>query len=433
MNLRSGRWAKFLALLFAMSLLAAACGGNADDDGEDASTDEGSEEPAESGGEPDTAPGFDGSTIRLGVITPQTGVAAVIGNPLTNGNQVFFDALNAKGGIAGKYKVELEIVDSQYQPATGTQVYGATKADVAAYVQILGTAVVNAILPQLKSDNIVASPASLDSFWIREQQLLALGAPYQIQAINGMDWWVNQEGNADSTICLMRQDDDYGKAGLEGMEFAAEELGFEITEDVTFAPTDTEFGAQVNQLKGAGCEFVFLVGLPSATSPIMAAAEQTGFTPQWLGQSPTWISLFAGNAYLQQNFAVVAEGPEWGDATSEGMAQMLADIEAHDTKDQAADIYFAFGYAQAWSMAQVLEKAVELGDLSREGIVAAMNEVGTLDTGGLLGDYEYGEPADRKFPRGNRIFTVDATAEGGLKAATETFVSEAAEKFELSE
>lgn len=431
MNLRSGRWAKFLAVLFAMALLAAACGGNADDDDEGAASDDGSEEPG--GGEPEPGPGFDGTTIRLGVITPQTGAAAVIGNPLTNGNQVFFDALNAKGGIAGKYKVELEVVDSQYQPATGTQQYGATKANVAAYVQILGTAVVNAILPQLKADNIVASPASLDSFWVPEQQLLALGAPYQIQAINGMDWWVNQEGNADSTVCVMRQDDDYGKAGLEGMEFAAEELDFEIAEDVTFAPTDTEFGAQVNQLKGAGCELVFLVGLPNVTGPIMAASEQTGFTPQWLGQSPTWVSLFAGNPYLQQHFAVIAEGPQWGDQTSEGMTQMLADIEAHDTKDQKADIYFAFGYAQAWSMAQVLEKAVELGDLSREGIVAAMNEVGALDTGGLLGDYEYGEPGDRKFPRANRIFTVDPAVEGGLKAATDDFVSDAAEKFELAE
>jgi ABC-type branched-subunit amino acid transport system substrate-binding protein len=429
-KLRTGRWAKFLAALFAMALLASACGGNASDD--KASDDKTDDTAAEGGGAPEAAPGFDGTTIHLGVITPQTGIAAVIGNPLTNGNQVFFDALNAKGGIAGKYKVELEVVDSQYQAATAVQQYGATKGNVAAYVQILGTAVVNAILPQLKTDNIVASPASLDSFWIPEQQLLALGAPYQIQAINGMDWWVNQEGHKDSTICLMRQDDDYGKAGLEGMEFAAEEMGFEIAKEVTYAPTDTEFGAQINQLKGASCELVFLVGLPSSTSGIMAAAEQVSFTPQWLGQSPTWISLFAGNTYLQQHFAVIAEGPEWGDESSPGMKQMLADIAAHDTKEQKADIYFAFGYAQAWSMAQVLEKAVELGDLSREGIVEAMNSVGTIDTGGLLGDYEYGEPADRQFPRANKIFKVDPAAEGGLKAVTpEAFASDAAKKFKL--
>ena len=40
------------------------------------------------------------------------------------------------------------------------------------------------MLPQLKPDNIVAAPASLDAFWVREQNLLPIGAPYQIQAIN---------------------------------------------------------------------------------------------------------------------------------------------------------------------------------------------------------------------------------------------------------
>lgn len=262
---------------------------------------------------------------------------------------------------------------------------------------------------------------------------MAVGAPYQIQAINGMDWWVNQEGNADSKVCLMRQNDPYGEAGKEGLEFAAEEMDFEVAEDVTFAATDTEFGAQVNRLKGAGCELVYLVGLPSHTGGIMGTAAQAAFEPQWIGMSPTWIGLLAASGvgdYMAKNFVLMSEGPEWGDTSSEGMAQMLEDVEAYG-EDQVPDIYFAFGYAQAWSMAQILEKAVELGDLSREGIVKAMNDVGTISTGGLLGDYEYGEPGDRKFPRGSRVFNVDKASPGGLKAKTEQFTSDAAKAFEL--
>jgi hypothetical protein len=82
-------------------------------------------------------------------------------------------------------------------------------------------------------------------------------------------------------------------------------------------------------------------------------------------------------------------------------------------------------------MAQILEKAVENGDLSRKGIVAAMNDVGTLKTGGLLSDYEYGGPSDRVFPRAGRIFSIDP--EKGLKAATELFTSDGAKEFELEE
>lgn len=437
---------RLLAALFALSLVAASCGD--DDDGGDAApaeeetdtateTDEETEgeESEEPAGDPEPGPGFDGETIRLGVVTPQTGVAAVIGNPLTSGNQVFFDALNEEGGIAGKYQVELQVVDSQYQAQTGVQQYNSIKNDVAAFLQILGTNVVNAILPQLQNDGLIAGPASLDSFWVPEENLLALGAPYQLQAINAMDYYFNQEGNdpADTTVCTMYQDDPYGEAGHEGVEFAAEEIGFEIAQSATFAPTDTDFSAQVGQLNNSGCELVFLVSLPSHTGAIMGSAAQLSFTPQWIGQSPAWVGVLAQTEiapYLQENFLLMSEGPEWGDTSSEGMAQMLEDLEAH-APDQGADIYFAFGYAQAWSMAQILEEAVARGDLSREGIMSAMENVGTLTTGGLLGDYEYGAPEDRNPPRGSRVFGVNPDIPGGLEAVSDQFTSEAAEAFEF--
>jgi ABC-type branched-subunit amino acid transport system substrate-binding protein len=433
-NLRSGRWARFLALLAVLMLVAAACGGDGDDgdDSGSATTRPGeTTEPDEGpGGDPEPAPGFDGSTIRVGVVTPQTGIAAIIGNPLTNGNRAYFERVNSEGGIAGKYRVELTVVDSQYQAATGVQVYNSIKNDVVAFVQILGTPVVNAILPLLGDDNIVASPASLDSFWVPEQQLLALGTPYQIEAVNAMDWWFNQEGNEGDRACVLYQNDPYGEAGLEGVEFAAEEIGFEVGAKVAFAATDTDLSAQVNQLRSANCEVVFFVALPTATGGVMGAAEQIGFTPQWIGQAPSWIGAFAGNTYMQEHYVRAATGPDWGDTSSEGMAQMLEDLEAY-TPDQAPDTYFAFGYAQAWALAQVLERAVERGDLSREGIVAAMNSVGTLSSGGLLGDYEYGPPEDRVPPRSTRIFRVDPDAPGGLSSITDEFTSEAAEAFEF--
>jgi len=435
---KPNRLLRLLALLLSLSLVAAACGD--DDDSEGATEDTTGDTEAEGGesdggGEPEEAPGFDGETIRLGVLTPQTGVAAVIGNPLTNGNRVFFEALNAEGGIAGKYKVELEIADTQYQPQTAVQQYNATKDKVAGYVQILGTGVVNGVLPLLEEDGIVAGPASLDSFWVPEQNLLALGGPYQIQAINAMDYWFNQEGNdpADTTVCTMIQDDPYGEAGQAGIDFAAEEIGFEVAETARFAATDTDFSGQVNTLRSGGCELVFLVSLPSATGAIIGAAAQQQFTPQWIGQSPTWVGALAQSPiapYLTENFLLMSEGPEWGDTSSEGMAQMLEDLEQY-APDQGPDIYFAFGYAEAWSFAQVLEKAVEFGDLSREGIVEAMNSVGTITTGGLLGDYEYGPPEERKPPRESRVFTIDPEAPGGLRAVTDAFTSEAAEAFEF--
>ena len=85
--------------------------------------------------------------------------------------------------------------------------------------------------------------------------------------------------------------------------------------------TDTDFGAPVNRLKGAGSTVVLLVGLPNSTGGIMGTAEQIAFTPQWIGVSPTWLSLLSGNAYMQEHFTLVAEGPEAGDTESDSEAR----------------------------------------------------------------------------------------------------------------
>ena len=120
------RWIAVLAAL-ALSLGVAACGGGDDDDD------------GGGGGEVSEVPGFDGKTIKLGVLTPLTGPVAVIGNPLTAGNEVFIEAVNAEGGIAGKYPIELVQEDTQYLPNVAVQKYNQIKGDVVSFVQLLGT------------------------------------------------------------------------------------------------------------------------------------------------------------------------------------------------------------------------------------------------------------------------------------------------------
>ena len=101
---------------------------------------------------PPEVPGFDGSTIKLGVITPESGLASVVGKPLTEGNRVYWESKNAKGGVAGKYKVELSVEDSKYQVETALQGYDAIKGDVVAFQQVLGTQIVKSVLSRLKAE-----------------------------------------------------------------------------------------------------------------------------------------------------------------------------------------------------------------------------------------------------------------------------------------
>lgn len=408
-----------LAALALAGLVAGGCGRDDDDDG--------------GNGELASGPGFDGETITLAVTTPLTGPVAVIGEPLTAGNRVWFDYVNQQGGIAGQYRVELDQADNRYDPSTAVQQYNRQKADAALFVQLLGTPIVNAVLPQLEADNIVASPASLDSLWVREQQLAPLGAPYQIQAINGLDYYLRTEGSTDDVFCTMIQDDVYGEAGQEGVEFAAEEMDFQVAETARFQTGDEDFTAQISQLRGANCDVVFLVAVPSDAGGILGTAAQANFAPRWIGTSPVWVDELVNSPlrqYLQQTMWVVAEGPQWGDRSVQGMADMLNRIQQF-RPNQQPDYYFTFGYNQGRLVTEILEEAVDRGDLSREGIVEAMNNLGTVSFDGLGGDYQYGPPEDRNPPRTNTVFAVDPNGPFGQRALEVNFSSDAAEAFQF--
>lgn len=427
-------WKRLAAGVFTLALLAGACGGD-DDDGGDTTAGEDTETTAGGTGEPpENTAGFDGKTIKLGVISPLTGPVAAIGVPLTAGNEVFKEYVNKElGGIAGKYQIELVTEDSQYSPQVAVQAYNKIKGDVVMFAQLLGTPVTKAVLPQLATDGIVAAPASLDAEWVRDPNLLPIGGPYQIQMINAADYLVSEGGAKDKVFCSQIQDDAYGEAGQQGIDFAAEKLDFEVKTTSKHKGAAADFTANVQQLKDAGCEVVFLVSTPTDTGKLLGTAAQLKFAPQWVGQSPSYIGALSASPlkdYLAQTFLLISEGTEWGDESVPGMKTMIERIGKYKP-DQQPDYYFGFGYNQMNAVVQVLEKAVELGDLSHEGIKKAMEEVGTLTFDGLTGDYEYGTAEDRNPPRTSTLFKINPTKPIGLEVVKAGFESDHAAEFEF--
>lgn len=430
--MKTSKWLRPLVLLAALALAAAACGGSSNNSSSTTTKGNGA-----TPGAPVAVPGFDGTTIKLGVITPTSGTVALIGNPLTAGNKAYFDYVNQElGGIAGKYKIELDIRDSAYDPTKALQEYAAIKGNVVMLAQLLGTPVVNAVLEQLKTDGLVAAPASLDSFWVREANLLPVGGPYQIQALNALNWYETDGGGKGKVVCSLIQDDPYGEAGQQGLDFAAGKLGIKIAVTARFPapPAAADFTAPIGQLQGAGCQMVFLVATPTSTGAALGKAVEVSFAPQWIGQSPTWIGVLGKSPlapYLQKNFLVASEGPNYGDQSVKGMSELIR-IQKKYAPTQTPDVYFNFGYLQGIAVTALLEKAVALGDLSHAGIMKALDELGTVSFGGLSGDYKYGPPADRVPPIKSSIFKVDPASPTGLTLVKGDLVAPFAKDFKFT-
>jgi ABC-type branched-subunit amino acid transport system substrate-binding protein len=422
------------AALLVLVLVATGCGDASDDDGSADGPGTATTAPDGSGERPAEVAGFDGSTIRVGVITDPSGSADAIADPTTAGSRAYFDALNAAGGVADRYEVELVEADGDPAATTADAAYQAIRDDVVLIAQILGTDTVADLLPRLVEDGMVASPASLDASWVHEQQLLPVGGPYQVQAANALTWYVEggSGGSPDDDICALVRDDPDGDAGLEGFEAAADANDLELAEVVTFPAGESDFADEVDALDLAGCDLVLFVGLPAETSAALRRASRSTppFAPQWIGQSSSWEGQLASSdlgSYLQEHLLVAGEGTEWGDTSVPGMAQLLEDAPAA----QSPDLHFAFGYAQARAVHQVLEAAVAAGDLSRDGIRAAMASIEMLTFDGLIGNYKYGAPEDRDPPRASTIFAVDPAAPGGLRNLEADVISDVAQELEF--
>ncbi len=374
--------------------------------------------------------------LRIGVLVPLTGPTAFLGNPLAAGAQVWVDSLNTeKGGIAGKYKIELVLRDTRGDAATALQAYSGIKSEVATFI-VFGTSVLKALLPQLERDGAAALAATLDADWIREPNLIPIGVPYQIEAINILAYYEHAEARQRGRrVCAMVDDSAFGQAAEEGFAFGARELRLDIGDIAHFRPGDEEFTAQISQLQKGECDAIVLASGAPDTSGILSAAARFRFTPRWLGLAPTWEAALAMSPlkeYLEDNFWLVREGAQYGDRSIPGMAVFLARIEAHPPSLDVTegDPRLINGYTMGHVTTAVLEQAVEEGDISKQGVLRAIPHVGTLSFDGLTGDYYYG-PIDERGPdRTSPVFKVDPSEPFGVTPIHKGFRSEVADRFE---
>ena len=399
---RKFRFRLALAVLAGLALLASACSG---DDTPSSTT------PTSSAANGAAVAGFDGETLTLGYLTLQDEILADITGALLEGSRAYWNWLNSQGGVAGKYQVELEVgdaleIDSEYERL---------KDQVVMFANVVATEPTQQVLEHLKRDNIIAAPGSLAGAWAGEAVLLPIGAAYEYEMINLADWYVNVSAlaNADTRHCAINVNNPYGNAAARGLEHAMAELNRELTLRQFVSPSDTDLAVYVQALRDAGCTVVYSMVLAHHQHDLLVAADEIGFEPDWLGALPSYLTLFPLQSPASyQNFYMAFDAPPVV-AGSEvpGMAKFLERFESHAGSEALPNPYHVGGYSQALTVHALLEKAAELGDdFSREGMAAAMAQLGEVEAEGLAPEnYVYGVPAERQPASAVRIYRFDAT------------------------
>ncbi len=412
--------ARLLAVVGLVALLGSACGGEA--------------KPAQ--GEIKAGVGVAGKAIKLGGLSPLTGPAAITGKPLTAGHEVYWKFVNANGGIDG-YQIELVTKDTQYRPTTHVQQYMAIAKDVLMIDQSFGTPTTQAITDLVAQDKILVSATTLASSLAGQKFILLVGAPYRLQTENAFEYVVNKLNKKNPKTFIIYQDDDYGQDGVQGYKEAIQPYGLTDLGQQPYKSGDSDFTAQVTLAKNRGAEYVFLVTTPTETGKIIATAKSMNFKPKWLLQSPAWspgLLASAAKDVLLADALTFVDTAEWGDLKVPAMKEML-DNMAKYAPDQKPDTFFLFGYAQASVTHAILKRAIQRRDLTRDGVLRALESIKNADLGGLLPPATYGSKPDERVPnRGARAFKVvePGVNPTGLKADAELFSGSVARKSQFA-
>ena len=220
--------------------------------------------------------------LRIGVIGPLTGGAAVYGNAVAYGAQIAADEINAKGGI----QIVLNIQDDEHDPEKAINAYNEIMDDGA--IMILGTVTTApciAVAAQAYEERVfmlTPSASSMDVTAGKDNVFqVCFTDPGQGKASAEM---IVAKELGTKVAVIYNNADPYSTGIYQAFDATAQELGLEIVAVSTFSSDDNaDFSVQVAAAKDAGADLVFLPIYYTPASLILAEAKSIEYAPTFFG------------------------------------------------------------------------------------------------------------------------------------------------------
>jgi len=408
-----------IGLTLVLALAVAACG----------KSESGDEGAGGESGAVKTGPGVTAKTITLGEITDLSGVFAPLATAFTQAQELYWKETNAAGGVCGR-QIKVVVKDAAYDVQKAVSLYRDVEPDIAAVSQIVGSPIIAALLPTFERDSMLTAAAAWPPAFLDAKSVAIIGATYDLEAINGVEWLMQNKGlKKGDTIGDLYFEGDYGEGGLIGVKYAAEKFGLKVAEQKIKA-TDEDMSGAVAAFKRDGVKAIWVTTAPGQLASLAGVAKSSGldvpigtngpaFAPQLL-DTP------AGKT-LAETVTVFASGAPY--SSEEPAVQKLATSYEKAYPKGVPQAAVTVGYAEAKVMHEVLKKACENKDLSREGLVKAFRELSAIETGGLVaGTLDFSQVGQAS-TKAVFALDVDEKAKGGLTAQGEVLNSETAQSY----
>ncbi len=320
-------------------------------------------------------PGVTDTEIKVGSFGPLTGPVYIYGKLTMNGVEVYFNKLNAAGGIHGR-KLVLVREDDLCKPEGGIAAVkklafehkvfaiiggGCSNATLAARPEIEKAGVPFHVFAAV-ADGIVDPPATN----IYTTQITA-----SIESRAQIQWALDRGAKK---LAIVAQHDAWGRSRYEPMLEDFKRRGVKVLADEEITVDQNDGTAQALRLKSAGADAVMLLGYPKAAAVLIRDSIKIGYKPLWVGQTaiqdlPALQNLIGIGGALSDFVSITTipghpDNPEYAE-----WRKRLKDTFPNDD----LSVFNLMGVAAAEVFAKVLETAGK--DLTREKFLAAYNTI----------------------------------------------------------
>ena len=320
--------------------------------------------------------------IILGQSAALSGPAAQLGIQFHQGAKLYFDGVNAQGGI-GRQQIEIRKLDDGYEPARCVENTKKLIAEnVFALFGYIGTPTSIAALP-------LATKAKIP-FIAPFSGAMSLRDPFNKYAFHVRASYndetaliVKQSLNMGlKKIAVFYQNDAYGKAGLDGVNLA---LGLQRLQPVALATVErnsVDVAPAVKTLMAASPDAVVQIGAYKACAAFIREARKAGYGGTFYNVSFVGTQALADELGKDGAGVVVSQVMPSPYNASRAIAREFASaVAAANNKEVQANFSSMEGYVAARLFAEGLKRAG--ANPTRESLMAGLEGIGSQSLGGF--------------------------------------------------
>ncbi len=325
------------------------------------------------------------SRVVLGQSAAFSGPAAQLGIQMHKGAKIFFDQLNATGGVNG-HVIELRTLDDGYEPdRCKANTEKLIKEDVFGLIGYVGTPTCVAALPLVNDAKIpffgpfTGAEALRDPF---SKWVFHLRASYYDETA----LIVKQLTSLGlKKIAVFYQDDAYGKAGLEGVRRALKPLGLEPLALGTVQRNTVDVAKAVADIVPKGPDAVVQISAYKSCAAFIREARKAGYGGTFFNVSFVGTQALADELGREGRGIMVSQVMPFPFSTTTAISREYLDAVAKAGPDAQPNYSSMEGYLAAKVFAEGLRRAGR--NPTRESLVGGLESIQNANIGGFRVDF----------------------------------------------